>query len=68
MFWFWFVLLGVTNAETRHDEEVVEEAMAAADTSARAAEEGVEDFMVILDKYVLRFVMAMAKIKNEMSQ
>ena len=63
------MLLGVTNAETRHDEEVVEEAMAAADTSARAAEEGVEDFMVILNKYVLRFVMAMGLMpKNEMSK
>ena len=45
------LLLGVTNAETRHDE-VDEEAMAAADTSARAAEEGAEDFMVVVDQSI----------------
>ena len=53
MFCFWFVLLpGVTNAETRHDGEVV---MAAADTSARAAaaEEGVVEVFIIVDVLII---------------
>jgi len=56
--WFWFV---GTNADTRHDED--EEAMAAAETSARDED---EDFMVVVltDYASLRMIIR----KNEQCQ